>query len=272
MKIKVSAILIILVLSFFFIKYCRDYKYQKLVDSIGSYQADVELITTRPFSIDTTTFNIKEYMSIFDQLTIENGYYPDYYYFDTFLEGEPKIVILKEGKSLENDIRNYSLKAEANDTVMQNEIVTNLISLDFYNHVCFDLNPLDHLIPEQTKYGYFQLLMFNLIGENFGLAWHAGYKHIDIICTKPKLLSHFKNIKADSTFHEFCQEERFRVKSINPSPKIKIRNDTCFIRILVFSEWGGYIRKTYPVCIRHPYQVGMPEVEVLAEYSSDIIY
>lgn len=59
----------------------RDNEYHKFISLISDYQSKIEIIyTENDATIDTSTFDIEDYFTLFDKLSIDSLYKLDYYY------------------------------------------------------------------------------------------------------------------------------------------------------------------------------------------------
>jgi len=267
---KLLLAIIIIILGTFFYRYIYGYKYQKLVNNIILYQADINLLSNNGVHrIDSTTINLDTYFQIFDKLKIEPNFKLNYYYQSNYLEGFPIFLALKQKESLDSILLRFK-EYQPPEIFMGDSIDgKTIISNEFYNYATTELNPMPHIVVEDSKMGYFQYLIFYLIGDRFCLFWHATRK--DILCTKSYLLIKVKDLAAKDESNNFSKVQKRRSKRIFPQPEIKLEKDNCSIELVEFDERYGFSKSKYFINRQFPHSIKLITTRVIVPYSSNII-
>jgi len=75
--------------------------YSDFIQNVQNYQDSVKLIHSGYYDIiDSETFDIDSYLSLFDNIVIEKEYKIGVYFFDNFLDGNPYLYALKNDERL----------------------------------------------------------------------------------------------------------------------------------------------------------------------------
>lgn len=252
-------------------------KYQDFISSVLSYQTNTDVIrAVDNMKIDSSTFNINDYFKLFDLLSIEEGYKLDYHYWYYGAGGNPQLVMLeKEGTfdSLKNNFyrENQEIKSIQEITNFgyadtdSMPIYFDFTPINFIRYADSVLNPLPHIHIDDSEMGYFQYLVFHLIGDNFCLFWHSSYKKLHLICSENTL----HNIIQTT---DLSRKEKKRAKRIDVLPYINLEKDTCYIRVVQFNDWDGFIEKTFSISRRFPHSITTMSENVLVEYWCGIMF
>jgi|WetSurMetagenome_2_1015567.scaffolds.fasta_scaffold00609_10 hypothetical protein len=261
MKKTISAILLIFaaIISFNII---HGYRYQKFVDKISKYQSNAELINTNGNSdIDSASFNLQEYFRLFDKLGLEPGYKLSCFYFNGFLYGRPVLLALKTGVSIDSLISAFKTV----DPSLVNDFENDDIPYEFLTYASEHLNPVDHLIVEDSRMGYFQLLVFKIMGADYGLSGHATSS--SIICTKPVALGVIRGLKSEGHGNRcFSKSPRLQFTLNGTCPVCRFKKNICTYEILQFRENAGFVRSKYIVSRTFPHQIMTVSSDTLVHY------
>lgn len=118
------------------------------------------------YNFKDSLFTFQDYFRNFNQISINDSLILDAIYVDFHIASFSVIYI-------------YA-KSDNPDSVMKL-----LPNTDNKNSIY--RNYFDDLIVEDSEMGYFHLIVFRLIGDNFLLGWHAGYGEREIICSQIEL-------------------------------------------------------------------------------------
>jgi len=250
--------------------------------------------------IDSTTFNLKEYLDKFNKIKIKNGYLLDYKYFDNFLYGRPYIYAKTDSFVLDDFLKQETLKSISIDTIYKQKIIINhKTPFDFlnnndkpreykiqYNQDSYDFQfhrklynflkdsvnrGYNYIIPTDNKEGYFQYLYFKEYGEKFCTKWHEAYNSKRIILNKDEILKLIKNYSRE----EFCEKSEFQklknLKTFIPNPQIELSENYCSITI-VEEEFHGIYKRTYRINRTFPYIVKVESENKLVKICPSIMF
>lgn len=275
--------------------------YKKFLDQLFDYQDSVRLIESsingqRVLNLDTNTFNLKDYMSIFSKLTPKPGYILEYIYRYTGDGGMPLLYarqsnfvkeeyISAESESIrvlwdsimnerieeienedwEEEEKNKRIKRMKRICVNTREVsVGNILqrfAWDSMNHA------VRHLIPRDNKMGYFQLLIFKLYDNNFALWWHANYNYRFPVYKKEQIEFLIKENREGDFSIYLDEKEIVPLLTKNLKPRVKMERDRCLITLYVFYAEGGIYRNTYSISRVTPYLIQEERSEKLVTNS-----
>jgi hypothetical protein len=172
-------------------------------------------------------FNVNEYFSVLEHLQVESGYILDYIYHNLGGSGHPYIYARKVNQT---PYKVFTDIAKASEN-------------DWLNHVQVD----------SSKQGYFQFAVLRKMGPQFYLYWHSAYNDHSIVCDREgleKVLSKqtFQNIKIPQDVQE-------KARKLDIIPKVNFDNDKVIIKIVYFTNWGGFIEETSTILRKFPHQI-----------------
>lgn len=250
--------------------------------------------------IDSTTFNLEEYLGKYDKIKIKNGYLLDYKYFDNSLDGKPYIYAKTDTFILEDFLKQETLKHIPVDTIYKHKVkIYHKVPFDFLNNnndpkeykIWYHPDSYDfvfhrklykfltdsvnrgynYIIPVDSKEGYFQYLYFKEYGEQFCTKWHEAYNSKRIILNKDEILKLIKNYSRE----EFCKKSEFQklknLRQIIPNPQIELSENYCRIT-LVEEEFYGIYKRTYRINRTFPYLIKVEYENKLVEICPSIMF
>jgi hypothetical protein len=247
-------------------------QYHDFITKVSDYQSKVEIIYTEDDAfIDSATFNIEEYFSLYDKLEIDSLYKLDYYYFYFGDGGRPLLLALEKEEVLDTILNKFVTYLPP--IVRPNDTLTitgeKYVSFDFFDYADTVLNPISRIKILDNELGYFQYLVFHLQGDRFGLFWHSNYGGLALINSE-KALHEILNIESD--FTDFTREQKKKIKQINPEPIIKMTNDSCYIDIVGFNAWRGFVRTKYSINRDYPHDVTYITRDTLVAHDCGIMF
>lgn len=193
--------------------------------------------------------DLKKYIQTFDNLSIEKGWLLDYYYFYNADAGRP-IFYIRESTcnkdSLLKTFDNYGIFKYSDS-----------------------IEVIDHLKTNNKKTGLYQLLIFNLIGEDFAKFWHSNYGNLEIICSR-RTVNELANRKDE--FHNFDSETKKRLLEVDYLPAVKEYKDSITYRILIFNSWDGLFENIYSINKHFPHKIKMIKDSALVKYNCGIMF
>ncbi len=223
------------------------------VDKIQTYQKGIKIKHNEQNyynTIDLETFDITEYMKMFNSLSLDN-YQLEYYcyYYNTLYGSSPRIYAKKNSEDLNINDRDYLYKF-----------------LNDKNNRAYN-----HIVPKDNEKGYFQYLFFHEFGEQFALSWHELYREKYLICTKNQIDKIIKEYKNNRLFS--CDTLKLNeLKGINPEPIICLYENYCFITWYEINTHFGISRNMYVINRSNPYEINLACEVPLLEIRPNFIY
>ena len=187
-------------------------------------------------------FDVQEYLSILSHLSMEEGYILDYNY---FLEEDFGGLPFIHARPSE-----YATYSEYIDAEYDGEAPEDRFS--------------GHIQTDGSAEGFFELVVLRQMGNRFYLYWHAASGESTILCNKSSLQDLFDNLPTlPSDVQRIAQ-------TLDLEPVVEISEKTVLVKIVIFSQWGGFIQESYTISRDFPHEIFRPEQETLVEYNSGI--
>ena len=275
--------------------------FEKFIEKVQTYQDSVKIKYNNKLekdTIDKNTFNLKNYLALFDKIEFDHNLKFDYVYFDNRLDGSPCIYAVEKSFNLEDYIEKETFKNVKTDTLFRKQIESKLpfsfgkrkipkepeiidISYDkekyewhshriLYEFITDSVNwGRNHIKPLDTEDGYLQYLFFHELGEMFALKWHASYWHKRIICSKVEIKSIIEYYKNNKIFNVNTRSLR-KLSKIEPTPIVSLNSDNCTIIWFEKTHFGVY-KRTYKINRFSPYTIEMINEETTVEFDPTFI-
>lgn len=247
--------------------------------------------------IDTSTFALKEYLALFDNIHIQKGFSLDFiHYYKPYIYAKPdsfelakyidaktlKIIhvdtIVKTKKELVK-IKQHTLQP------VYEEVKKTEIHVDSQNYNCAYFHLLykflndsvnrgyNHIVPNDHELGYFQYFYFKEYGEMFCGESHQIYTYKSIIFDKEELKNLIQSYLS-SDEHSFSKSELKTIKqleNINPKPEIVMKEDVCEISV-VEEGFRGLFKRTFTVGRTFPYKIEIKNENVLVRINPTLFF
>lgn len=266
----------LILLFVFFVNGLTAQSYVDFIERIQSYQKGVKIKQTGKFpdSIDTTTFNLNNYLQYFDKLKFPVGLSCRYFFVDEELGGSP--ILYFKSDSLE--MSRY-IDRKFWEYIDQNEIDRSKITDEFVNFKKYQIlygfaannNARNYIKPEDNEIGYLQYLFFNQFGEQFALKWHSNYGQKSVIPSDREMKWYYDYYSNNEDFT--CSMEDFgKLLKINLTPIIEMRKDKCVITWYEIRTHSGIHKMTYVISSLPPFDIKMIEDIELLKINMQIFY
>jgi len=200
-------------------------------------------------------FDVSLYFTVLDQLSMGRGRVLDYVYDYAEIGGAP---VLYARKATATPYRNYSeyLAADAAAEPTKRE--------DYY---------LQYVATDRSPEGFFQLALLLVQGEQFYQFWHANYNDDRIVSDLEDARKSAVDLTGwigedESTVEALLAE----VAEIDLTPVVSMNGDLVKVEVVVFTKWGGFIRKSIAMEREFPHLVLWEKFEVLAPYDCGIMF
>jgi hypothetical protein len=187
-------------------------------------------------------FDANEYFAVLSHLSIQDGYTLGYlYYLEEDFGGHP---VLHARPSQYATLAEY-IEAEQPDLPS-------------------DHSYLDHIRIDGTAEGFFEFVVLRIIGEQFYLYWHSARNDAQIVCSKKALGA---LLDADP---RLPADVKRRARALDVVPAVEMGDDAVVVKVVTFSDWGGFIQRSYTISREFPHKVLQEERETLVEYDSGV--
>ena len=190
-------------------------------------------------------FDVSAYFTALDHLTMQPGYVLDYVYAYEFLGGRPFL---------------YAQRADQ----------TPFATFADYARATPDTRYLDYVVPDGSPESYIQWAVLDVMAEQFYLVWHANYNDYRILCDSSDVEA---IVNAGNEFGMLMTDEiKAQARALDVTPVIVDEDDRVEVDIVVFTNWGGFVRLTYTVSWDLPRTQFEITAETLVAYDCGIMF
>lgn len=220
---------------------------QDTIDALAALQASLEYpqhFRTENPKRTGEEFEVNQYFTILNHLSMEPGYILDYVYVYDFLGGYPVLYARPEGQA---------------PYLTHKELTASPQASDLY---------LNHVQADGSEESYFEFVALRIMGQQFYLFWHANYNDTRIVCDSDALESILS--ETASFGKEMPLADQRRARSLDLTPRIQISEETVSVQIIIFTKWGGLYRQTYTLQRQFPHTILNIEQEQLVAYNCGI--
>ncbi|MAS96495.1 MAG: hypothetical protein CMO55_25180 [Verrucomicrobiales bacterium] len=126
-----------------------------------------------------------------------------------------------------------------------------------------------------TDQGYLELAALYLLGNQFGLYWHALTNDTEILPDHDSLIEVVDRPVRPSPGIDgilLPPEVRDAARKIEQKPTVTRSGETVTITFLTFTKWGGFERMTMELSATFPHNIIRETTEEVVEYHSGIVY
>ena len=194
-------------------------------------------------------FDVNLYFTVLDRLSMEPGYILDYVYYYDEWGGEPDLYARRDDQ---RSYKNYGEFSDAGNGVNRSE------REDYY---------LSHIVADGSPESFFQFALLLIQGEQFYLFWHALYNDARIVCD----LEDARAILEDLDYEQSAIGEVLaEFGEIDLAPIVSMNEDRVQVDVVIFTEWGGFIRESVTMKREFPHEILDEEAEVLVHRAGDV--
>ncbi len=249
------------------------------VKKVQDYQGSVKLQNqSNTIVLDSTTFNLDTYLGMFNKLKLDTDKICKVYYDYFPLFGKPIIYTTSKSFNLTEYIERITQKRlDEKSPVPYLKIKEKLNYEDVkqYNMARFAKNEkgraVNNLIPENTEEGFFQFLLFYVIGEQFALIGHSNLDQKIVLCTRQDFNAEIE--KYSNKKLGILNRKQLKVLlNTDPTPIIKINESICSITWYELETYHGLFQKTYIIERNSPFRVQETKKNQIFAITQDIEY
>lgn len=198
-------------------------------------------------------FDVNEYFSVLSHLSMEPGYTLDYVYFMEFIGGEPILY----GRPVDQaPYVTYPPFLEA-------EYPDGFPGLEELRR-----NFTEHIQVDGTPEGFFELMALRTMGSQFYQYWHAAYHDAEIVCNQARLEALIA--EHDEAGIAFPPDVIRKARAITFEPVVAMGEDTATVKMVVFTDWGGFVELSTTISRGFPHEILLEEWLRLVEYDCGI--
>jgi len=202
-------------------------------------------------NIDTVNaslvFDISQYLKVFDNLSLENGWILDCFYFYNGDAGKPIFFARRNMQNRDSLIKSFENRA-------------------IYNYTD-SIDILDHIKINNSEKGFYQFLIFTVIGDEFAKFAHSNYGNTEIICSKRALKD---IINRNDAFHDFDSQLKKKIEKIDYRTKYNEYKDSVTFRFVTFNAWYGFAENKVSIRKEFPHKLKLFNDSLLIEYNCGI--
>lgn len=126
---------------------------------------------------------------------------------------------------------------------------------------------MEQIQVDGTAEGFFEFVVLRITGNQFYLWWHALLDDLVIISDETGLE---KVLKSGGVSRLPPNVEK-KARSLDLRPVVEFQDNAAVVKIVIFTEWGGFIQKSYTISRDFPHKVIKEESKTLLEYRSNIV-
>ena len=198
-------------------------------------------------------FDVSLYFTVLDRLSMTGGRVLDYVYDYAGIGGAP---VLYARKAVAPPYRNYSEYIAADSAVKPE------VREDYY---------LRYIETDGTPEGFFQLALLLIQGEQFYQFWHAAYNDDAIV-------SDLEDARASLGGGLFGADEPTveallaDLGKFDLAPVVSMSGDLVKVEVVIFTDWGGFVRRSIVMEKELPHLILEERSEVLVPYDCGIMF
>jgi hypothetical protein len=259
----------------------------KFIEKIKEYQHSVRITGEKFDKIDTSTFNLQKYLNLFDKLSVESVVKLNYEYFRFYMnhDSKPFIYATKDTFNLENYIHQKTLTSIRTDTIFNYNVkVKNQKPFDFLNkstteksikEIKYDKNSywevhqmklykflndsnnraFNHVVPEDSKEGYFQYLYFQMFGEMIAEDFITYNIKRKVISSKEEIESIIKEFSDKDKYRSPQVKKLKKLRLIDLNPLTTIDSSNFTISWLESDKSVGVYKREYKISLSLPHNI-----------------
>ena len=126
---------------------------------------------------------------------------------------------------------------------------------------------------DDSAEGYLQFAILSEMAPQFYLFWHANYNNIQVLCGSSDIESVIEAHKKDDFGLPLDAMQVLKARSIShPDPEIVLEADQVVVKLVIFTDWGGFLRRTYTISRAFPHELLDVQDEILVEYNCGIMF
>jgi hypothetical protein len=249
------------------IDYSSDNSYSSFLNGLKQIHKTIKLKRDTAKNNYVCHISFKEYFSVFDKLKIDTNWVLESHYRHFGDAGRPLILGFQDSLKLSDSIKSI-LKLNFEGMKFQSLLEYGISEKLFKYQDSVDY--LDAIHISDDNMGYFQFVIFVLIGDNYCKYGHSNYRELSII-TSLEQLKKLAGLE-DDFYYKFNKNQVEKILQLAPAPKIISNRKEVKIELLTCSPWGGFVKKKFSVSKSWPHKLKMLKRDTLLEYNCKVMF
>jgi hypothetical protein len=193
-------------------------------------------------------FDPNRYFEAFSHLRMQDGFVLDYVYHQDGMGGYPLL---------------YARPVDQAPYVNEAEFAAAPDQPDY----------LTFVRPQDSPEGYFEYAAFAMLANQFYLDWHANYNDWQVLCGQDDVEAIVQSLDSKGAFGiPLTAKQKRQARAIeDPQPSVELTDETAIVKMLVFTKWGGFYRRTLTIR-RADHSFVDEQDEPLVEYDCGIMF
>jgi hypothetical protein len=268
------------------------------IRKIRDYQKSVKLIEhmddeNKVPEIDTESFNINVYLSLFNRLKVDSGKicclignydktagWPLLYAKDrNFNESGYISKKISEANERTDSFISQNILRYKKDNFPEERINRMIRTFEnlkkgydtTYALKIYARDPLNklcnNLIPDDSQEGYLQYLFFHEMGEQFALFWHAAGGEKTVLCNKKDIEYFLNYYRKSNSSYDYEENKIVDLLNLDISPVVELDLTNCTIIWYEIFTCGGIFKNKYTIERAYPFRVRKVESEEIVTIS-----
>jgi hypothetical protein len=202
-------------------------------------------------------FDVNDYFSVLDRLSMEPGYVLDYVYSFLAIQGNPIIYARKVDEPPYPSSREY-LAERGKDLFLRSKTTRNVLwdKGEAYDRF---LEYLNHIQIDDTSQGFFQFIVFRMMVNNFYLYGESKCLEQVVIADSSKLDALFNASWVQRLSLENQQKAKRLSKTLSKTlpaePTIEFQGETVVVKIIFFGGMDDIIQGSYTISRHFPHKI-----------------
>jgi hypothetical protein len=132
---------------------------------------------------------------------------------------------------------------------------------------------LTFVLPQDSPEGYFEYAAFAMLANQFYLDWHANYNDWQVLCGMDDVETIIEDLSSQDVFGTpMTSAQKRQARAIKtPQPSVELTAESATVKMLVFTKWGGFYRRTFTI-LRADHSLVDEQDDVLVEYDCGIVF
>lgn len=197
-------------------------KIRMIQDSVRLVQILDEKHNLVSVNIEPGSFDVKSYLAAFDKLDLKDNVRDVriYYSMNGWINGGRPYIYLSD--------KVYTWATPGGREFLKQHDLTHFFEV------------------ENSPEGYFQLIVYEIVGQRFALCWHANYGEEHIICTPERLKQVHESLEGRESWGVLKINDTLVFKR-DYTPQISMDRGSCTVSVYTFSPFGGLYLNRYSV-------------------------
>lgn len=228
-------------------------------------------------------FDVEKYFTALNHIHMKEGYQLDYVYHLAGIGGSPILYSRKKDqlpyKNYEEYINAIRKEAHLDEIeVIEREYrgrldTEGIAAADEWRKKQLENYPnyrhwewyLDDICVDGTPQGWLELIVLNLLGDQFYLFWHSAYNDTMIIPDYSAL---------SEISDQYVTPEIISLlgSGLDVCPLIEVKDKEVIVSLVTFSKWGGFCEQVFSINKERPHRISKVSENTLIRYHCNVVF